>query len=86
MKPKNLTNGLFCVVRSATPALPFLMGATVNGIFLTNWIDSETEGYCFERKLAFIDEVLADINEYRIEFKVNKVSPDPSTDTEKQTQ
>lgn len=48
----------------------------MNGIFITNWIEAETEGHCYARKLAFIDEVLSDLNKYRIDYIMEHTSMD----------
>lgn len=51
----------------------------MNGIYIINWIEDETEAMCFEHKKAFMQEVLDDLNEYIVEFKMNKVSPNIGT-------
>ena len=48
----------------------------MNGIFLVNWIEEQTETMCYEHKRAFIEEVLKNLNEYAVDFVMEHTSMD----------
>ena len=48
----------------------------MNGIFIVNWIEDETKEMCYDRKKAFIEEVLKDLNEYHIDYIMEHTAMD----------
>lgn len=42
----------------------------MNGTYIKAIIEEQTEGFIYARKLAFIDEVLEEIQSYRTDFMI----------------